>query len=168
MAFCGSCGTQIQGGVRFCPTCGTEIAEQAPQAGAPNYAPPTGQGVPPQGNVNDAEANKGMAVIAYILFFVPLLAGAHKTSPFVRFHTNQGTILFILAVAWGVAESILHAILRVVFLNAFTWGVYGPLNTILSALWLVPTALCVLGIVNAVNGKTEPLPVIGNKVSLIK
>ncbi|MDR3315118.1 MAG: zinc ribbon domain-containing protein [Coriobacteriales bacterium] len=168
MAFCGSCGTQVQGGVRFCPTCGKEIAAQTQQTGAPNYAPSTVPGAPTQGNFNDAEANKGMAVIAYILFFVPLLTGAHKTSPFVRYHTNQGTILFILALAWGVASNILHAILRLALLNVFTWGIYGPISMLLSALWLVPLVFCILGIINAVNGKTAPLPIIGDKFSIIK
>ncbi|MDR1464292.1 MAG: zinc-ribbon domain-containing protein [Oscillospiraceae bacterium] len=149
MAFCGKCGTQVQEGVKFCPSCGaqTEEAQQTQAA--------------------DAQANKTMAILAYILFFIPLITGDHKKSPFVKFHTNQGTVLFIAAVAWGIAENIVLAILRAIFWNGYTWGVYGLFSTILNILWLAPTVLCVLGIINAVNGRQKELPVIG-KFKIIK
>jgi len=138
---------------------------------APNYAPPA-QAAPP---ANDAEANKGMAILAYILFFVPLIAGAHKTSPFVKFHTNQGTVLFIFSVVFGILEGILTAILSAIFISTATTltglgaglGMYGILTTILSLLWFIPLILVILGIVNAATGKTKPLPVIG-KFTIIK
>jgi len=117
---------------------------------------------------NDAEANKGMAVIAYILFFVPLLTGDYKKSPFVKYHTNQGTILFIASVALGIVISIVSAILRAIFWNLFTFGIYGILSIVLNALWIVPTVFMILGIVNAVNGKEKPLPVIGEMFTIIK
>ncbi|MDR3299039.1 MAG: zinc-ribbon domain-containing protein [Candidatus Accumulibacter sp.] len=171
MAFCGNCGAQVQDGVKFCPSCGQESAAKTqPQAQhpAPGDTPPVVSGAPTQADINDAEANKGMAVIAYILFFIPLLTGAHKTSAFVKYHTNQGTVLFIAAVAWGIAENIVLAVLRAIFWNGYTWGIYGILSTVLSILWLVPTILCVVGILNAVNGRTKPLPVIGDKFTIIK
>jgi len=123
---------------------------------------------PPPVQASDAEANKGMAVLAYILFFVPLLTGDYKKSPFVKYHTNQGTILFIASVALGVVINILTAIFRAVFWNWFTWGIYGILSTMLNALWIVPTVLMILGIVNVVNGKEKPLPIIGDKLTIIK
>ena len=125
---------------------------------------PNNNGVPQ----NDAEQNKVMAVLAYILFFIPLLTGAHKTSPFVKYHTNQGTILFIFAVVWGIVENIVLAILRVIFWNGLTWGIYGLLSVVLNILWIAPTVLLIIGIVNAVQGQTKPLPVIGDKVTIIK
>ena len=117
---------------------------------------------------NDAEANKGMAVIAYILFFIPLLTGDYKKSQFVKYHTNQGTILFIASVALGIVINILSAILRAALWNIFTWGIYGLFSTVLNALWIVPTVLMILGIINAVNGVTKPLPIIGDKLTIIK
>ena len=123
---------------------------------------------PPPVQASDTEANKGMAVLAYILFFVPLLTGDYKKSPFVKYHTNQGTILFIASVALGVVINILTAIFRAVFWNWFTWGIYGILSTMLNALWIVPTVLMILGIVNVVNGKEKPLPIIGDKLTIIK
>jgi len=118
-------------------------------------------------DMRDAQDNKGMAVIAYILFFVPLLTGAYKTSPFVKYHTNQGTILFILTVAWGIAVAILTSIFTAIFLNSYTWGIWSLLNILLGLSWFIPAILCIVGIVNAVGGKTNPLPVVGG-ISIIK
>jgi len=50
--------------------------------------------------------NTAMAIVAYILFFVPLFTEA-KTDPFVKYHVKQGFLLFI----WGVAVSFLNGIL---------------------------------------------------------
>jgi uncharacterized membrane protein len=108
-----------------------------------------------------------MSILAYILFFVPLIAGAHKTSETVKFHTNQGTVLFIATLIWGVAYSILTAILTAIFLAIGAWGLLAVLLTILGILWLAPAVLVVLGIVNAATDKLRPLPVIG-KITIIK
>jgi len=175
MAFCKSCGAQVEEGAQFCPSCGGPIEGAAPAPGyappAPGYAPPA-QAAPP---ANDAEANKGMAILAYILFFVPLIAGAHKTSPFVKFHTNQGTVLFIAVVIFEIIVGIVSGILSAMFITSAVTlsgavtglGVYGVLSTILTLLGLIPLILVILGIVNAATGKMKPLPVIG-KFTIIK
>jgi uncharacterized membrane protein len=129
-------------------------------------------GAAAQTDANDAQNNKGMAILAYIIFFIPLLTGAHKTSPFVKFHTNQGTVLFLFCLAWGVLYGILTAVLTALLFNPATWygggwGVLGIVTTILGLLWLVPAILCILGIVNAATGKLKALPIIG-KFNIIK
>jgi uncharacterized membrane protein len=93
--------------------------------------------------------NTTMAVIAYILFFVPLLTGDAKKDPFVKYHTKQGLVLFLLglviqAISWFVPYYLWYS---------FSW--------IMSLLNLGMFVLLILGIVNAVNGKQEPLPLIG-------
>ncbi|MDR1808211.1 MAG: hypothetical protein LBR33_09930 [Propionibacteriaceae bacterium] len=125
----------------------------------PNFNQPTAAYTPnvapyqPAANpVTDAQQNKAMAVLAYLgpLVLVPLFAAKH--SPFARFHTNQGLVLLV---AW-VLQSILQGILGGFLLNTL--------------LWLVGVAilvLAILGIVNAVNGKTEKLPLVGN-IQLLK
>lgn len=97
--------------------------------------------------------NTTMAVIAYILFFVPLLTGDAKKDTFVKYHTKQGLILFLLVVLINV----IGWIMPFYFWFTFSW--------ILSLAVLV---LLIIGIVNAVNGKQEPLPVIGKFSDLIK
>jgi uncharacterized membrane protein/predicted RNA-binding Zn-ribbon protein involved in translation (DUF1610 family) len=162
MAFCGNCGTQVQDGVKFCPACGKEVAaQQQQQQTQQGYTPPIVPGAPTQTDIQDAQANKGMAVVAYILFFIPLLTGAHKTSAFVKYHTNQGTVLFIVCIAWTIAYNILSAILL-----AISWRLW-VVGSILGWVNVVFAVLCVLGIINAVNGKLKPLPVIG-KFTIIK
>jgi uncharacterized membrane protein len=178
MAFCGSCGTQVQDGVKFCPSCGTAIGSAPVQETqdiqvTPSYAPPVVPGTPTQSDIRDAQDNKVMAILSYVLFFIPLLTGAHKTSPFVKYHANQGTVLFLATVAWGIADGILTAIFGAILINSNNWyrtgnwGAYSAITTILGLIWFVPTALCVLGIVNAVGGKLKPLPVI-SKITIIK
>jgi uncharacterized membrane protein len=155
----------MQDEAKSCPFCEAQAgAASARQA----QAQPYGQQAP----ANDADANKTMAILSYIIFFIPLLAGAHKTSPFVKHHANQGTALFLFALAWGIVNAILLAILGAILINPATWysgswGAYGLVTTILGLLWLVPAALCIYGIINAATGKQKSLPVIG-KISIIK
>jgi uncharacterized membrane protein len=112
-----------------------------------------------------------MAILAYIFFFVPLLAGAHKTSPYVRYHANQGTVLFISGFACGIALSILSAVITGIALSAGLWTLLAPLSALFAFLWFAVWALIlvfvILGIVAAVNGQLKPLPIIG-KFQLIK
>jgi uncharacterized membrane protein len=163
MAFCSRCGTQVQDGAGFCPTCGEQIGAASAQPSG--YAPPAPFGAPAQTADQDAQNNKGIAIVAYLLFFVPLLMGAHKTSPFVKFHTNQGTILIIFAVAWNIACWIVSSILSTLLFSVLLfsgWGLFGILSTIFTLLGFVPAVFAVLGIINAATGKTVPLPIIGN------
>jgi uncharacterized membrane protein len=160
MTVCDSCGTQVQDGMNLCPTCGKAVAPQG-QAFATAASP-----------AKDAEDNKLMAVLSYIIFFIPLLAGEHKKSPFVKFHVNQGTVLFVTMIAWGIVYGILSAIITALLFNPLSWsgagvGIYGIVTTILSLVWLIPSILSIMGIVGAVTGKTKPLPLIG-KFKIIK
>jgi len=109
------------------------------------------------------EDNKVMAIVAYFIFFIPLITGVHKTSPFAKYHTNQGTILFIFYAAWGVVYGILMAIFSaILFASLGALVLWGIISTIFGLLWLVPVVLLVLGVINAAGGKCKPLPVIGN------
>jgi uncharacterized membrane protein len=149
------------------------MATPQQQAQTYGYTPPVVPGAPSQADLNDIQSNKAMAVLAYIIFFIPLLVGAHKTSPFVRYHTNQGTVLFLFCVAWGILYGILTAILTAILFSPATWytgvgfGAWGIITTILGLLWLIPAIFCVVGIVHAVKGEMKPLPLIG-KFRIIK
>ena len=107
--------------------------------------------------------NKGMAVVAYLLFFIPLLAGAHKKSPFVKFHANQGTVLFLFSVPLWIVTAIVTTILFRMSsgIPAIVFGLLTPLVSI------VILVLLVVGIINAASGKMKPLPLIG-KITIIK
>ncbi len=92
------------------------------------------------------KSNVTMAIIAYILFFVPLLTGDAKKDPFVKYHTKQGLVLFLLVVILNVVDRIMPF---------FIWF---SINWILSLGTLV---LLIIGISNAASGKQQPLPLIG-------
>lgn len=97
----------------------------------------------------DVQKNKGMAVIAYIIFFVPLLVA--KDSAFAKYHANQGLILLICAVALNFVLGIIP------FLGWF----------LLPFANLAVFVFAILGIINAANGLMKPLPYIG-EYTLIK
>jgi uncharacterized membrane protein len=125
----------------------SDFAPPPRNAPPPISAAPASAGDPTRA---DIDQNKVFAVLAYlgILFLVPLLAAPH--SPFARYHTNQGIVLFIsaLIVHFG---SILLAIV--------TFG-FGFLLAPIA--WILILIFIILGIVNAANGQCKPLPLIGH------
>ncbi len=96
-------------------------------------------------DVDDAEKNKGMAILAYIIFFIPMLTEA-KDSKFAMFHANQSLVLLVAGFV-GVFVSGLIPILG--------WFLLGP---VISIAWIV---FLILGILNASKGEMRELPLIG-------
>ena len=165
--YCAKCGKPVDGGVKFCPSCGTAVSGKPVKTGAQNQDVQQDDPSCLQADTLDAEQNKGMAVVAYILFFIPLITGDHKKSPFVMFHTNQGTVLFITSVAVSIVSAILTSILTAIF-RQFHLGLIflfiAPIRLLVGILLLV---LFIIGIINAVQGRMKPLPLIG-KFTIIK
>ena len=97
----------------------------------------------------DINANKVMAILAYIgiLVLIPLFAA--KDSKFARFHTNQGLLLFIVAIIASVISRI-HVI-----------GFIGAL------IGFITFIFAIIGIVYAAQGKAKELPFIG-KYKILK
>ena len=135
----------------------------------PGYTPPVVPGAAPYDYVRDTQENKTMAILSYLLFFVPLLTGAHKTSPFVKHHVNQGTVIWIGSVGYSIISAILSAVIKV--RRYWGWGYVSVTPSWLTILlWLISVPifiLAVMGIINAATGKTKELPVIG-KIVLFK
>jgi len=109
------------------------------------------QSVTPQptvsSNSNDAEKNKIMAIVGYIipiLFFIPLVTDA-KDSPFAKFHANQQLILLIGAIIVNVVGVI----------PVIGWFIILPLGII------VLIVFAIMGIINAAKGEMKELPLIG-------
>jgi len=111
----------------------------------------------PQGNQSDAEKNKPLAIIGYILpflFFIPLVTDA-KNSKFAKFHANQQLNLLLFWVAGWIIVSILSVIFAVTLI----------LIPLIFLIWLVyqiaGIVFLVLGIINAAKGEMKKLPMIG-------
>lgn len=59
----------------------------------------------------EIESGKGMAILSYILPFIPYFA--EKDNKYVRYHAVQGMNLLIVAIAYSVIYSILTSIIKV-------------------------------------------------------
>lgn len=92
----------------------------------------------------DVEKNKTIAIIAWFIFFIPLLTDA-KDSKFAKFHANQALLVTLLYV-----------------IAAFT-------SMFLIGFLLYPVAfvLWIMGIISAANGQMKRLPIIGG-IDIIK
>ena len=118
-----------------------------------NQTPPTAPEAP-KANSGDAEKNKALAIVGYIipvLFFIPLITDA-KNSPFAKFHANQQLILLLAAIAVNVVGGIIP------FLGWFIILPFGSIALIV---------LAIMGIINAAKGEMKKLPVVGG-IEIIK
>lgn len=100
---------------------------------------------------------KVYGILAYfgLLFLVPLLAG--KTE-FSKFHANQGITLFIFDAILGVIGGAIG------WIPIIGWIILGVTGLLGVGLFV----LAIIGIVNAANGKMEPVPVVGNLFHIVK
>lgn len=150
MRYCSSCGNHIDEKAKFCPVCGARTEKKSESSSFQakledfignfmNTANTTADY-----SAEDINKNRHMAVLAYLglLFLVPLFAA--KESPFARYHTNQGILLFIVQAIGVAATQIPYA----------GWAAGAIVN-------IFTTALLVIGIINAIKGEAKELPVIG-------
>jgi len=111
----------------------------------------------------EIEQSKVVSALAYlgILFFLPLVVT--PVTRYGKFHANQGLLLLLTSVAGGIVIAILSAIFV-----AISWRMIFLSSLLYSLFYLGIAVLAVLGIVNALNGKAKPLPLIGNLFTIIK
>ena len=105
----------------------------------------------PTNTNNDIEENKVIAAIGYlgILCLIPLLA--KKDSAFAQHHGKQGLVLLIV---W----MILWVVNVIPVLGQIVWAL-GSIGILI---------LVLLGIINALNGNTWEMPVLGEYAKQIK
>ena len=92
------------------------------------------------------EENVGMAVVAYLFFFIPLLTDS-KNDPFVKFHVKQS----LLIVCFSLALYILR------YIPVIRQAIY-VISPLIS---LAELAFIIIGIMNALNRRKKELPWIG-------
>jgi uncharacterized membrane protein len=97
----------------------------------------------------DIEKNKVISGLAYIIFFLPLIVC--PSSPFGKFHANQGLLLFITSVLGSIILSLIPFI-GWILLPLFSLAIF---------------VFVIIGLVGAINGKAQQLPIIG-KYRIIK
>ncbi len=101
----------------------------------------------------DIDTNKGMGILAYFIFFIPLLVEPAKNSPYAKFHVNQSLLVVLL----GIAVNVIGSLTTVILIGLLILPVGG---IFVFVLW-------VMGLMNAIKGEAKPLPLIG-KFTLIK
>ena len=103
--------------------------------------------------------NKVMAILAYLGILVVVSYLVAKDDSFVKFHIKQGLVLLVIEIAvW---------ILSMVFMPSLyylpgSYSMMGIFAMVVNLIWLVIIVLSILGIVNAVNDREKPLPIIGS------
>lgn len=146
-----------------------------PASGQPEFAgasvatpPPTTSvgGAPSEftPDAKDVEQNKVFGILCYLppfLFIVSLITA--RQSRFAMFHCNQAIVLTIAAIALSILGMIASAVL--VFIP-----ILGAIVSVLLhlGLFIGIFALALIGLINAANGRCKPLPLIGNRFTLIK
>jgi len=182
--FCESCGKPlVEGQVCDCQTQDQQPQQPYAQPQQPYAQPqqPYAQPQQPYGQPQQpytqatTDNSKTFSILAYIgfLFVIGMVAAPENANPKVRFHVGQGIILFIAEVVLGIVNSIVNAIawagLRDT-IDAGYWGTYqGGLNgfgvfiTVVVGLAVAAFSIVftIMGIMNAMNGKEKPLPIIG-------
>ena len=112
----------------------------------------------------DAEDNKIVAILAYLgfpLVLVPIFAA--KESPFARFHSNQGLLMCLAGLAYGIAYWILIFLLALI-----SPTVAGIIAIVLYLGMFIFPVFMIIGIINVVKGAAKELPLIGKLFTFIK
>ncbi|MCL1829628.1 MAG: zinc-ribbon domain-containing protein [Oscillospiraceae bacterium] len=130
--YCSACGAYVSEGSRFCPSCGKETGSSAENN---------------TGSVAEPEAGAGTDILALLCYFGILLLIPYIIRPgsqFVKYHANQGLLLLLLGIACGVVSII---------------PILGWIVGVVAGIF---TAVCwVIGIINVLRGRMNPLPIIG-------
>jgi len=99
----------------------------------------------PKSSSKDSEDNKLIAILAYFVFFLPMITDA-KNSKFAMFHANQSLVLLISSIVVFIIVGPIPSL---------GWFLLGPLG------FLLIFILAIIGIINAATGKMKELPIIG-------
>lgn len=91
----------------------------------------------PNPDPKDVEANRELAAISYVWILSVVVYALRRDSPFIRYHSKQGLVLFFASFAWFIP-----------FLGR-------PLT-------LIVVAGCVFGFINAAQGQWKDVPVVGD------
>ncbi|MBQ8080108.1 MAG: hypothetical protein IJ236_09165 [Oscillospiraceae bacterium] len=104
---------------------------------------------------SDITANKGVSIAACfpILFWIPIVAS--KESAYGKHYANQGFILLVMGIVFGIVGSIL--------------GLIPVVGAILSAILnLIDFAAFLFLLINAINSKAKYIPFVGKLITLFK
>jgi len=162
MAFCATCGSQVEG--RFCAKCGSPVGAAAPPPPAGAGAPPPPQPqYAPQGQYAQAPpaqsapmADNVASALSYIFIvnIIFLVIAPYNRNPIVRFHAFQSLFFDVAWFVFWIGLSIVMGIIGGVTGFFGMWSVYLLIRLLLFILWLYL-------FISAYQGKKIVLPIIG-------
>ena len=140
MKYCKNCGKQIEEDMTLCEECKKKDQNVFEQIGDSIKKIDT-----------ESEKNNAVAVLSYLglLLLIPLIL--FEKNKFVRFHVNQGIVLFIFD---AVCSALSFVMFFVPIAGIIISGVLGVISLV----------LMIIGIVNVCNNKMKKLPIIGGFV----
>ena len=162
MVKCPKCQAELDESVKVCPQCGENIAPKV------NLSV---QDVTSEFDAQDAQDNKVMGILAYLSWLVLVPIFAAPNSKFAKFHANQGLVLAICEIIWGILFGILTAIFAPNYGDAFAMafggfsikalfcGIFGFICWAGEIVFLV---FAIIGIVGAAQGQAKKIPFFGN------
>jgi uncharacterized membrane protein len=110
------------------------------------------------------ENEKVCALLSYLLIGIIwyFVDERMKQSALAKYHAKQGLVLLIAAICYDIVLGILIAIIVAPFvLTGMFIGALG-IVALLNILYYVPLIFMIIGIINALNEKQKPLPIIGH------
>ncbi|MEF2920529.1 MAG: hypothetical protein U0O22_08720 [Acutalibacteraceae bacterium] len=125
----------------------------------------------------DVQDNRLLCILSYLGIFMLIPFFVRRDSRYVRFHCNQGLVLFIFSIILSIAKGIINGIIGSIFAQkaTFLWFSFTTTNpfgsflqSIVNIVFAIPViTLIVVGIYNTIKGRVNELPIIG-RIRLIK
>jgi uncharacterized membrane protein len=165
MAFCPSCGSQVEG--RFCPKCGSGVGEGAPAAAAApppgaQYAPSPGAGQPVAATapgavgMTDNMASALCYVLGLVTGIIFLVLAPYNQNRNIKFHAFQSIFMHISLIAAYIALMVLSILLHAIPVLGAILGLLASM-----ALGLGSFLLWLFMLFKTYNGEKIMLPIIG-------
>lgn len=158
---CSRCGSDLEAGKSYCTFCGARVDDDENNKGK-NYDFTNvmygGKNFSEEFDARDIVENKVFCILSYlgILFVIGLIA--QPNSKVVKFHANQGLVLFIAETVFGIASGMMGVI---PFIGAGMGAIIGTATSV------AVLAAFIYQAINISDGKVKKLPVIGD-ITLIK
>jgi len=116
----------------------------------------------------DITDGRAMAILSYIIPPIPYFV--EKNNKYVKYHARQGMDLLLVTIIYTIIYNVLASVIQVRTSCGSLWGYdLGNYCKItpwwvtlpLSLVGLCISAIAIIGIINAINGKAKVLPLIG-------
>ncbi len=126
---------------------------------APAIPDPANQPSPPLTSTVQNRTLMGILSYLGILFLIPYLT--EKNDRFIIFHAQQGMRLFVAEAVFSILSVVINIFLRLPGLRL----IFAMISWTVSLLSFGFLILIIMGIVNVLNNRIRPLPIIGGQTN---